>query len=89
LLIEKVRDIVGLYRQPPTRAVVFCVDETSQIQALDRTQPVLPMRPGQRSRVAGDMGRQRQNRRRNPAGERSTRMAWIPHAPAKAGGEGT
>jgi transposase len=47
LLIEKVRDIVGLYMQPPTRAVVFCVDEKSQIQALDRTQPVLPMRPGQ------------------------------------------
>ena len=48
LLIEKVRDIVGLYMQPPTRAVVFCVDEKSQIQALDRTQPVLPMR-GRRS----------------------------------------
>ena len=47
LLIEKVRDIVGLYMQPPTHAVVFCVDEKSQIQALDRTQPVLPMRPGQ------------------------------------------
>jgi len=46
LLIEKVRDIVGLYMQPPTHAVVFCVDEKAQIQALDRTQPVLPMRPG-------------------------------------------
>ena len=46
LLIEKVRDIVGLYMHPPTHAVVFCVDEKSQIQALDRTQPVLPMRPG-------------------------------------------
>jgi transposase len=47
LLIEKVRDIVGLYLNPPEHAVVFCVDEKSQIQALDRAQPVLPMRPGQ------------------------------------------
>ena len=49
LLIEKVRDIVGLYMQPPTHAVVFCVDEKAQIQALDRTQPLLPMRPGRSS----------------------------------------
>jgi transposase len=47
LLIEKVRDIVGLYMHPPEHAVLFCVDEKSQIQALDRTQPLLPMRPGQ------------------------------------------
>ena len=46
LFIEKVRDIVGLYLAPPERAVVLCVDEQSQIQALDRTQPVLPLRPG-------------------------------------------
>ena len=46
LLIEKVRDIVGLYMSPPDHALVFCVDEKSQIQALDRTQPLLPMRPG-------------------------------------------
>jgi len=46
LFIEKVRDIVGLYMSPPERAVVLCVDEKSQIQALDRTQPILPMRPG-------------------------------------------
>lgn len=44
--IEKVRDIVGLYMSPPERAVVLCVDEKSQIQALDRTEPILPMRPG-------------------------------------------
>src|SRR5438045_9758609 len=44
---EKVRDIVGLYLDPPERALVLCVDEKSQIQALDRTQPLLPMRPGQ------------------------------------------
>lgn len=46
LFVEKVRDIVGLYMSPPTRAVVLCVDEKSQIQALDRTQPLLPMVPG-------------------------------------------
>lgn len=46
LFIEKVRDIVGLYLAPPVKAVVLCVDEKSQIQSLDRTQPVLPMMPG-------------------------------------------
>lgn len=46
LFVEKVRDIVGLYMNPPTKAVVLCVDEKTQIQALDRTQPVFPMRPG-------------------------------------------
>jgi len=45
-LEAKVRDIVGLYLNPPERAVVLCVDEKSQIQALDRTQPILPLRPG-------------------------------------------
>ncbi len=45
--IEKVRDVVGLYLNPPDRALVLCVDEKSQIQALDRTRPLLPMRPGQ------------------------------------------
>src|SRR3989449_8321252 len=43
LFIEKVRDIVGLYLHPPDKAMVLCVDEKSQIQALDRTQPMLPM----------------------------------------------
>ena len=46
LFVEKVRDIVGLYLDPPTKALVLCVDEKSQIQALDRTQPALPMMPG-------------------------------------------
>jgi len=50
LLIEKVRDIVGLYMNPPDHALVLCVDEKSQIQALDRTQPLLPLRPGQLER---------------------------------------
>ena len=46
LFIEKVRDVVGLYLDPPLKAMVLCVDEKSQIQALDRTQPILPMAPG-------------------------------------------
>ena len=46
LFVEKTRDIVGLYLDPPDRAMVLCVDEKSQIQALDRTQPVLPLAPG-------------------------------------------
>lgn len=45
-LVEKVRDIVGLYVNPPQHAIVLCVDEKSQMQALDRTQPILPLRPG-------------------------------------------
>jgi transposase len=44
--VEKVRDIVGLYLHPPDRAIVLCVDEKSQVQALDRTRPILPLRPG-------------------------------------------
>ena len=56
-LIEKVRDIVGLYMNPPDHAVVFCVDEKSQIQALDRTQPLLPLRPGQVERRTPDYKR--------------------------------
>src|ERR1700751_3220900 len=57
LFVEKVRDIVGLYLDPPDRAVVLCVDEKSQIQALDRTQPLLPMRPGQVERRTHDYKR--------------------------------
>lgn len=48
LFIDKVRDIVGLYLNPPLKALVLCVDEKSQIQALDRTQPLLPLSPGMR-----------------------------------------
>jgi transposase len=54
LFVEKVRDIVGLYLCPPDKALVLCVDEKSQIQALDRTQPLLPMRPGQAERRTHD-----------------------------------
>jgi len=56
-LIEKVRDIVGLYMNPPEHALVLCVDEKSQIQALDRTQPLLPMQPGQLERGTHDYKR--------------------------------
>ena len=52
--VGKVRDIVGLYMAPPANALVLCVDEKSQIQALDRSQPLLPMRPGQIERRAHD-----------------------------------
>jgi transposase len=52
--VEKVRDIVGLYLNPPERALVLCWDEKMQIQALDRSQPVLPMRPGQAERRSHD-----------------------------------
>ena len=57
LFVEKVRDIVGLYMSPPEHAVVLCIDEKSQIQALDRTQPLLPMRPGQAERRTHDYKR--------------------------------
>lgn len=59
LFIEKVRDIVGLYLSPPERAVVLCVDEKTQIQALERTQPLLPLRPGQVERRTHDYRRHR------------------------------
>lgn len=54
LLVEKVRDIVGLYMSPPNNAIVLCVDEKTQIQALDRSQPLLPMQPGQAARKTHD-----------------------------------
>lgn len=57
LLIDKVRDIVGLYINPPDHALVLCVDEKTQIQALERTQPLLPMRPGQLERRTHDYKR--------------------------------
>jgi transposase len=57
LLIEKVRDIVGLYLNPPDRALVLCVDEKPQIQALERSAPLLPMQPGQVERRTHDYRR--------------------------------
>ena len=57
LLEEKVTDVVGLYMNPPENAIVLCVDEKTQIQALDRTQPLLPMRPHQVERYTHDYKR--------------------------------
>jgi transposase len=57
LFVEKVRDVVGVYLDPPERAVVLCVDEKSQIQALDRSQPTLPMLPGTPARATHDYTR--------------------------------
>lgn len=54
LFVDKVRDVVGLYLDPPERALVLCVDEKSQIQALDRTSPIFPMRPGLPERRTSD-----------------------------------
>ena len=57
LFVEKVVDVVGLYHNPPDKAVVLCVDEKAQIQALDRSQPVLPMMPGMPERRTHDYER--------------------------------
>lgn len=56
-LIEKLRDIVGLYLDPPEAAIVLCVDEKAQIQALDRTQPIFPLQPGRPERRTHDYSR--------------------------------
>jgi len=55
--VEKVRDVVGLYMDPPEKALVLCLDEKSQIQALDRTQPILPLRPSIPERQTHDYKR--------------------------------
>src|SRR3954451_4009905 len=57
LFVDKIHDVVGLYLNPPERAVVLCVDEKSQIQALDRTAPILPMLPGTPERATHDYKR--------------------------------
>ncbi len=57
LFVDKVKDVVGLYLDPPERAVVLCVDEKSQIQALDRTAPIFPMMPGVPARASHDYKR--------------------------------
>jgi transposase len=57
LFVDKIHDVVGLYLNPPERAVVLCVDEKSQIQALDRTAPILPMLPGTPQRATHDYQR--------------------------------
>jgi hypothetical protein len=57
LFVDKVVDVVGLYHNPPENAAVFCIDEKSRIQALDRSQPVLPMMPGMPERRTHDYAR--------------------------------
>lgn len=57
LFVEKLRDVVGLYLNPPEHALVFCVDEKSQVQALDRTQPSLPMKKGRAGTITHDYKR--------------------------------
>src|SRR5258708_18101707 len=57
LFIDKVRDVVGLYLNPPDAAVVLCVDEKTQVQALDRSAPILPMLPGTPARQTHDYKR--------------------------------
>jgi len=57
MFVEKVRDIVGLYINPPQMAMVLCVDERSQVRALDRTQPMLPLAPGLPERRTHDYER--------------------------------
>ena len=55
--VEKLRDVIGLYLNPPEHALVFCVDEKSQIQALDRSQPGLPMKKGRAGTMTHDYKR--------------------------------
>ena len=69
--VEKVRDIVGLYLNPPDRAIVLCVDEKSQVQALNRTQPILPLAPGVPARQSHDYERTASHRCLRP-------WMWLP-----------
>ena len=73
LFVEKVRDVVGLYLAPPERAVVLCVDEKSQIQALDRTAPTLPMLPGTPERATHNYKRHGTSSRTPPWTSRPAR----------------
>jgi transposase len=87
LFIEKVRDVVGLYLAPPERAVVLCVDEKSQVQALDRSQPVLPMRPSRPSgapTITRDTGRRHCSRRSTPSAARSRASVTSATAPPRS-----
>ncbi len=54
MFVEKVRDIAGLYLNPPDKAIVLCIDEKSQTQVLERSQPMLPLRPGLPERQTHD-----------------------------------
>jgi hypothetical protein len=74
---EKLVDVVGLYLNPPDKAVVFCFEERSQVQALDRTQPSLPLKPGQAAAMTHDYKRHG-NGAAPPAGPRDPRQTTAP-----------
>ena len=89
--LEKVRDLVGLYLNPPDHAVVLCLDEKSQVQALDRTRPLLPLRPGVPEHQTHDYirhgttslfaaleGRHRQDHRQVPAPSSFAGISQVP-----------
>ena len=82
----KVRDIVGLYLAPPERALVLCVDEKSQIQALDRTAPLLPMRPGQIEWRTHDYARHSTTKPVARPGHQNRRVDWADSASASLSG---
>jgi hypothetical protein len=79
--IDKIHDVVGLYLDPPERALVICVDEKSQIQALDRSQPVLPMMPGVPQRITGRRPTPGSPRRRALRSPRSWSDLWSIFVP--------
>jgi hypothetical protein len=89
-LEAKVRDVVGLYLNPPDKAVVLSIDEKSQIQAVDRTAPILPMRPGppeKRPTTICATALPQACRQDLPAGEAAHRLRQLrhPQAPERAG----
>jgi hypothetical protein len=83
--VAKVRDVVGLYVSPPQHAVVLCVDEKSQIQALDRSQPMLPMRPGLSGLcvILSAHGSHRGKATPDRVGRAHSRQSWPVHDHAK------
>ena len=91
-LDAKVRDVIGLYLNPPDKAIVLCVDEKSQVQALDRTAPILPLRPGISAKQTHDSVHARLVSRRfaTVSGRSSARCVRSPpqtsHFPGCAGG---
>ena len=74
--IEKLEDVVGLYLSPPEHALVFCLDEKTQIQALDRTQPGLPTKKGRAATMTHDYKRHSLHRRR-PGAPRHCLPRWM------------
>jgi transposase len=82
-LEAKIRDVVGLYLDPPQKAVVLCVDEKSQVQALDRTAPILPIRPGLPEKATHDYRRHGTTIRRTRSGHREGHRRLLPAAPLR------